>query len=141
MFQVVQGVDEVVFTGSEAEAGFWIEAKGAEPHFTGTAAEVDAWVAERQAEEDDFFWPNLLMVSGAVLLMATLAMGRDREDLSIPGYEYHFIDEAEDPPTLHRQIPEGFAGEASAVDPSRADASAWLEALPVVKAFREQVLV
>ncbi len=62
------------------------------------------------------------------------------EDLSIPGYEYHFLDDAEDPPALHSQIPEGFAGEASAVDPSRADASAWLEALPVVRAFREQVL-
>ncbi len=62
------------------------------------------------------------------------------EDLSIPGYEYHFVDEDEDPPALHSQIPSGFAGDASEIDPSRADASAWLDALPVVRAFREQVL-
>ena len=62
------------------------------------------------------------------------------EDLSIPGYEYHFVDEDEDRPALHSQIPSGFAGDASEIDPSRADASAWLDALPVVRAFREQVL-
>lgn len=58
------------------------------------------------------------------------------EDLFVPGYEYHFMDGGE----LHTQIPEGYAGEPSAVDPARADASAWLDRLPVVRAFRRRVL-
>jgi hypothetical protein len=62
------------------------------------------------------------------------------EDLCVPGFEYHFIDENEDPPRLHSQIPTGFAGEASDVDPSRADASAWLDRLPVIREFRQKVL-
>lgn len=58
------------------------------------------------------------------------------EDLFVPGYEYHFMDGDH----LHTQIPEGFAGEPSEVDPDRADASAWLDRLPVIQAFRRQVL-
>jgi hypothetical protein len=62
------------------------------------------------------------------------------ENLFVPGYEYHFIDETEDPPRLLSQIPEGFAGEPSEVDPSRGDASRWLDMLPVVERFRRVVL-
>ncbi len=62
------------------------------------------------------------------------------EWLCIPAFEYHFIDESLDPPALHSQIPEGFAGEPSEVDPIRADASAWLERLPVVRDFRREIL-
>ena len=62
------------------------------------------------------------------------------EDLSIPGYEYHFVDEGQDPPALVSQIPAGYAGAPSEVDDLRADASAWLERLPVVRQFRLQVL-
>jgi hypothetical protein len=58
------------------------------------------------------------------------------EDLCVPGYEYHFMDDAEDPPRLHSQIPPDFAGAPNPIDPSRADASAWLEELPVIRAFR-----
>lgn len=60
------------------------------------------------------------------------------DDIFLPGYEYHFVD----PETgeLHSQIPAGWAGEASAVDPRRADAAAWLEALPIVAEFRSKVL-
>jgi len=58
------------------------------------------------------------------------------EDLFVPGYEYHFMDGDR----LHSQIPEGFAGAPSEVDPHRADASAWLERLPVVREFRRRVL-
>jgi hypothetical protein len=61
------------------------------------------------------------------------------EDLFVPGYEYHFVDETVSPPRLHSQIPEGFAGAASRVDPSRADASAWLEGLPVIREFRRRL--
>ncbi|MBW2266986.1 MAG: hypothetical protein JRH16_00320 [Deltaproteobacteria bacterium] len=62
------------------------------------------------------------------------------EDIFVPGYEYHFSDDSVDPPELHSQIPEGFAGEASAVDPSRADASPWIDRMPVIQEFRRKLL-
>jgi len=62
------------------------------------------------------------------------------EDLCIPGYEYHFLDDHEDPPVMHSQIPEGYAGETSKVDSHRADASPWLDRLPVIREFRRKVL-
>lgn len=62
------------------------------------------------------------------------------EALLLPGFEYHYLDDLEDPPVWVSQIPEGFAGAASEVDPSRADASAWLERTPVIRAFRREVL-
>jgi hypothetical protein len=62
------------------------------------------------------------------------------EDLLLPGFEYHFMDESVSPPVLHSQIPEGFAGETSVVDRSRADASAWLDRVPVIREFRRKVL-
>jgi len=62
------------------------------------------------------------------------------EDLCVPGYEYHFLDETVQPPQLYTQIPEGFAGRASDVDPSRSDASPWLEELPVIQQFRTRLL-
>lgn len=58
------------------------------------------------------------------------------DDLCVPGLEYHYLDESCDPPEMYSQIPPGFAGEISEVDPARADASPWLEALPVIQAFR-----
>ncbi len=54
------------------------------------------------------------------------------DDLSIPGYEYHEAGAS--------QIPEGFVGAPHPLDPHRADASAWLEQLPVVQEFRTAVL-
>ncbi len=62
------------------------------------------------------------------------------DDLLVPGYEYHYLDETAEPPEPVSQIPAGFAGAASRVDPSRADASAWLDAIPLVRAFRREVL-
>lgn len=53
------------------------------------------------------------------------------EDFLLPGYEYHFMEDGE----LHSQIPAGFAGEASPRDPHRADASAWLNRVPVLREF------
>jgi hypothetical protein len=55
------------------------------------------------------------------------------EDLCVPGYEYHHGDG-------DSQIPPGFAGPPSPRDPSRADASPWLDRLPVIQAFRREVL-
>ena len=65
---------------------------------------------------------------------------RADKDFSIPGYEYHYWDDSEDPPVFISQIPRGFAGAPSAADPSRADASGWLDRLPVIRAFRREVL-
>jgi len=62
------------------------------------------------------------------------------DDLCVPAYEYHYLDESLDPPEWYSQIPRGFAGDASPVDPDRCDASAWIEQLPVVKRFRREVL-
>ncbi len=62
------------------------------------------------------------------------------EDLCVPGYEYHFFDETVSPPQLHSQIPEGFAGEPTELDPARVDASAWTDRLPVIQQFRREVL-
>lgn len=61
------------------------------------------------------------------------------DDLVVPGMEYHYL-ESDDPPVWMSQIPEGYAGPVSPVDPWRADASAWLDLLPVIKAFRRHVL-
>ena len=58
------------------------------------------------------------------------------EDLCVPGYEYHYPDEDGPPGAVYSQIPPGFAGAASEVDPARSDASPWLERLPVIRAFR-----
>ena len=64
------------------------------------------------------------------------------EDLCVPAFEYHEVDPeaAEGEPAVHSQIPPGFAGAPHPDDPSRADASAWIEALPVVREFRRRVL-
>jgi len=48
--------------------------------------------------------------------------------------------DGEVPPELVSQIPTGFAGPTSDVDPSRADASPWIERMPVVREFRRIVL-
>jgi hypothetical protein len=61
------------------------------------------------------------------------------EDVFMPGYEYHFFDEAEDPPAFYTQIPDGYAGAQSTVDPSRADTAPWLERMPVIREFRRRV--
>jgi hypothetical protein len=62
------------------------------------------------------------------------------DDLLLPAFEYHFMDDSQDPPTLYSQIPEGFVGATSDVDPHRADASPWLEEMPIIQAFRRKVL-
>lgn len=61
------------------------------------------------------------------------------EDAFVPGFEYHFWDEDADPPVLHSQIPEGFVGPLHEVDDSRADASAWLQRLPILEQLRQTV--
>ena len=62
------------------------------------------------------------------------------EDLFVPGYEYHYFDDAADASEHFSQIPRGFAGEPSEHDNDRADASAWLDPIPVIREFRRKVL-
>jgi hypothetical protein len=62
------------------------------------------------------------------------------DDLCCPGYEYHFLDDTVDPPVFFSQIPDGYAGEVGPHDPSRADASPWLDKLSVIRDFRRRVL-
>ena len=56
------------------------------------------------------------------------------EKLCIPGYEYHFADEDEDN-GVFSQIPPGYAGDQSLIDPQRADASPWTHNMPVIREF------
>jgi hypothetical protein len=63
------------------------------------------------------------------------------DDLCVPGYEYHFVDDDLDPPELYSQIPPGFAGEPAPTDPDRADASPWIEELPVIREFRRRLRI
>jgi len=65
---------------------------------------------------------------------------RADEDLFVPGLEYHFLDDRWDPPELYSQIPAGYAGAPSPVDAARADASPWLDRLPVIQEFERKVL-
>ena len=55
----------------------------------------------------------------------------------LPAFEYHEVD-----PTGEAisQIPAGFAGAPHPDDPARADASAWIERLPMIRDFRRIVL-
>lgn len=62
------------------------------------------------------------------------------EDLFVPGFEYHYFDENADASEHFSQIPEGFAGELCEHDNDRADASAWLDPIPVIREFRRKVL-
>lgn len=61
------------------------------------------------------------------------------DDIFLPGFEYHYFG-GDDPDQHFTQIPEGWAGAQSEHDDSRADASPWLDALPIVRAFRREVL-
>jgi hypothetical protein len=58
------------------------------------------------------------------------------EELFVPGFEYHFMDDTVDPPELVSQIPPSFAGAPNVHDDARADASRWLDALPVIREYR-----
>ena len=61
------------------------------------------------------------------------------DDIFLPGFEYHFFG-GDDPSQHFTQIPEGWAGAQSEHDDSRADASPWLDELPIVREFRKKVL-
>ena len=62
------------------------------------------------------------------------------DDLFIPGFEYHHWEETENGRQLYSQIPDGFAGESCEFDDAKADASPWLNQIPLIQQFRKQVL-
>ena len=86
------------------------------------AAPKHVWIVPPQAT-------NELLSSYAVRTSDVLA----DDDLFVPGYEYHYQEEDGD---WVSQIPEGYVGPTADFDPTRADASAWLDRLPVVRRFR-----
>ncbi|MFK7897490.1 MAG: hypothetical protein AB8G23_16745 [Myxococcota bacterium] len=62
------------------------------------------------------------------------------DDIFLSGWEYHYLDTDLDPPEMYSQIPKGFAGRQCPADDQKADASPWLDQMPVVKEFRRLVL-
>ncbi len=62
------------------------------------------------------------------------------DEAFVPGFEFHYYDATVDPPELHTQIPDGFAGDPSPLDPTRSDASPWNDQLPMIREFRRLVL-
>ena len=75
--------------------------------------------------------PQLLTTELSSYGVRTLDVAAD-EDAFLPAFEYHEAAES--------QIPAGFAGAPHPENPDRADARAWLEALPIVREFRARVL-
>lgn len=61
------------------------------------------------------------------------------DDLFIPGYEYHHYEETKNGLELYSQIPSGYAGEICPFDEHKADASPWLEKIPLIQQFRKTV--
>lgn len=63
------------------------------------------------------------------------------DNLFIPGYEYHHMEETNSGELeLYSQIPAGFAGEVCEHDDAKADASPWLDKIPLINQFRREVL-
>jgi len=136
-------------------------ARGFEPDFAGGILEVDALGSRLYGGEIRKFrvlsvnrkiqyqivaaprqvWivpPQTLTTELSSFGVRTIDVNAD-DDLFVPAFEYHFIDDSEDPPQLYSQIPFGYAGAISEVDPARADASPWLERLSVLRDFRKAI--
>ena len=104
---------------------FRILSKNRKIQYQFMAAPAHAWIVPPQA----------LTTELSSYGVRTIDVDAD-DDLFVPAMEYHYMDDSEDPPKLYSQIPEGFAGPQSEVDPARADAGPWLEELPVIREFR-----
>lgn len=124
-----RGVAEISHSKSKIYGGeirkYRIMSKNREIQYQFFAAPRQVWIIP----------PQTLTTELSSYGVRTIDVNTD-EDLCVPGYEYHYMDDTEDPPQLFSQIPRGFVGETSEVDPSRASASPWIEALPVIKRFR-----
>jgi hypothetical protein len=128
-----RGIVEVNRTKSHLYHGmlrrFRILSKNREIQYLFIAGKKQVWIIPPQALSTE-------LSSFGLRLVDVVA----DEDLFIPGYEYHHFDEDADPPAFYSQIPKGYAGEPCVDDSNKADASPWLDALPVVKQFRRVVL-
>ncbi len=62
------------------------------------------------------------------------------DDLFIPGYEYHHYEETRGGRELYSQIPAGYAGAVCPVDEAKADATPWLDRIPLIQQFRRALL-
>ena len=82
--------------------------------------------------------PQALTTDLSTYGVRTIDVNTD-DDLFVPAIEFHYMDEFQDPPELYSQIPPGFAGAISKVDPYRADASPWTSQLPVVREFLRSI--
>ncbi len=126
------GVLEVSTSGSRLYGGrierFRIRSQNEKIQYLFFAGPHHVWIANPQATTTQLSSFGVRTIDVAV-----------DDDLCVPGMEYHYL-EGGDPPVFVSQIPDGFAGEPSPVDAWRADASPWLERLPVIRAFRRQVL-
>lgn len=58
----------------------------------------------------------------------------------LSGFEYHYLEDTPTGNELYSQIPSGFAGDACPVDDTKADASPWLDRLPVIRQFKAELL-
>ncbi len=114
--------------GGEVER-FRILSKNRKIQYLFLAAPRHAWIVPPQATTTE-------LSSYGVRTVDVVA----DEDLFVPGYEYHYVDTDEDPPVLVSQIPAGFVGATSELDATRADASAWLDRVPVIEEFRRRVV-
>jgi len=128
-----EGVVEVSSSHSRIYGGrlrrYRIVSANREVQYLFMAGPRQVWIASLQATTTDIMSFGVRTVDALV-----------DDDLLVPAYEYHFIDDSTDPPELVTQIPAGFAGEVSRHDSHRVDASPWLEKLPVIRAFRREVL-
>ncbi len=127
-----RGILEVTHSGSRLYGGkirkFRILSGNNKIQYQFVAAPRHIWIVPPQA----------LTIEISSYGVRTIDVWAD-EDLFVPGFEYHYMDDSEQPPRLYSQIPEGFAGEISEIDSSRADASPWLERLPVIRDFRRAI--
>ncbi len=126
------GVLEVSASGSRLYGGrierFRIRSRNEQVQYLFYAGPQHVWIANPQATTTQLSSFGVRTIDVAV-----------DDDLCVPGMEYHYL-EHDDPPVFVSQIPYGFAGEPSPVDAWRADASAWIERLPVIQEFRRDVL-
>lgn len=82
--------------------------------------------------------PQALTTELSTYAVRTIDVVAD-DDIFLPGFEYHYFG-GDDPSEHFTQIPPGWAGAQSEHDESRADASPWIDAMPIVKQFRKSVL-
>lgn len=103
---------------------FRIASKNKQVQYLFVHAPRQCWIIPPQAFSDE------IMSYG----VRTVDANAD-ENLCIPGYEYHFEEEPGQPDSLYSQIPAGYAGEQSLIDPQRADTSPWNQKMPVIIKF------